>query len=79
MNIKVLLFGILGDIVGKKNLELKNENVKTSDDLISHFTTHYPLMEKYKFQISVNQKVVSESIALKDNDEVAFLPPFAGG
>lgn len=79
MNINVLLFGILGDIVGKKNIELKNENVKSSDDVISHFITHYPLLDKYKFQVSVNQEVISESIKLKENDEVAFLPPFAGG
>jgi molybdopterin converting factor small subunit len=31
------------------------------------------------FKVAVNQSIVNADFKLNDNDEVALLPPFAGG
>lgn len=79
MNIKLLLFGVLADIVGEKSLNLEEKDIKSTDDLLRYTKTRYPELEKYKFQVSVNQSIITENTILKNKDEVALLPPFAGG
>ena len=39
----------------------------------------YPELKKSNFQLAVNQQIADAEIALKNGDEVALLPPFAGG
>ena len=77
MKIKVLLFGVLAEKAGVQNVEL--ENMKDLDSLKDYFFSKYPEFEELSFQVSVNQELVYGSIKLADGDEVAFLPPFAGG
>jgi molybdopterin synthase sulfur carrier subunit len=77
MKIRVLLFGILAEKAGIK--ELKVENIESIDALIDHFIAKFPSFADYKYRISVNQVLVNENKKLHDGDEVALLPPFAGG
>jgi molybdopterin synthase catalytic subunit len=52
-------------------------------DLISMLETSYPaigeLIQKKKVLVSVNQEIAHEEMKIQDGDEVALLPPFAGG
>ena len=52
-------------------------------DLISMLETSYPaigeLIQKKKVLVSVNQEIAHEETEIRDGDEVALLPPFAGG
>jgi molybdopterin synthase catalytic subunit len=52
-------------------------------DLISGLENGYPaigeLIQKKKVLVSVNQEVAHEDTTIQDGDEVALLPPFAGG
>jgi molybdopterin converting factor small subunit len=52
-------------------------------DLISMLETGYPaigeLIQKRKVLVSVNQEIAHEETEIRDGDEVALLPPFAGG
>jgi molybdopterin synthase catalytic subunit len=66
---------------GTLSLNLVNGNrVK---DLISMLETSYPaigeLIQKKKVLVSVNQEIAHEETEIRDGDEVALLPPFAGG
>jgi molybdopterin synthase catalytic subunit len=66
---------------GTLSLDLANgSRVK---DLISGLETGYPaigeLIQKKKILVSVNQEVAHEETEIRDGDEVALLPPFAGG
>ncbi|MBL4652895.1 MAG: MoaD/ThiS family protein [Flavobacteriales bacterium] len=36
-------------------------------------------LQGFVYKVAVNQKIVTENIQLKDNDEIAILPPFSGG
>lgn len=77
MKIKVLLFGILAEDSGKQTLQVND--IDNTLALTEHLMTQYPSFAKYKFRISVNQNLIDGNKKLNDGDEVALLPPFAGG
>jgi len=54
-------------------------NFLNTDELVEYFVEKYPVLRELKYQISVNNAIVSSCVKLADNDEIAFLPPFAGG
>jgi len=82
--VTVRLFGMtkmLAENQGTLSLNLVNgSRVK---DLISVLETSYPaigeLIQKKKVLVSVNQEIAHEEMKIRDGDEVALLPPFAGG
>ena len=77
MKIKVLLFGILAEEAGKD--EIVAGPVSNLNELKDIVLKQYPSFNKYKFNISVNHMILHTNTDLKEGDEVAFLPPFAGG
>jgi len=76
MRIKVLIFGVLSDIIGDSVLELNSIN---TDELLKILYYKYPELKKRKFQISVNQIVCTDVTNFLENDEIALLPPYSGG
>ncbi|MEZ4999810.1 MAG: MoaD/ThiS family protein [Bacteroidales bacterium] len=77
MKIKILLFGVLAEEAGAERIEL--ETGSDLDGLRSQVEKLYPPFSRYDYRLSVNRTLVQGNIALSDGDEVAFLPPFAGG
>ena len=77
MKIKVLLFGMLSDKT--KNPRVEVENVSNTDELRRQLLEMFPSLRGMQFNISVNQEIYRENVDLFDGDEVALLPPFAGG
>jgi molybdopterin synthase sulfur carrier subunit len=77
MEIKVLAFGKITDIIGVS--ELKLQNIHSSDELINLLQTQYPKLKETKFVIAVDKKIISETVLLEDKSTVALLPPFSGG
>lgn len=78
MHIKILLFGTLSDIAGASRVEI-NSFVKDTEELKNYLNKKYPSFGKANYLISVNQSIVRDKTMLNDGDEVALLPPFAGG
>jgi molybdopterin synthase sulfur carrier subunit len=77
MEVKVLFFGILTDVTGTN---LKHyRSVKTIGDLKIRIHDDFPEVVHYNYRISINNLIINNDPELKDGDEVAFLPPFAGG
>jgi len=77
MKVRVLLFGVLAEEAGRQELEI--DNTGSIDSLKQHLLTQYPSFGDYKFNISVNHTLVRGNKELAEGDEVALLPPFAGG
>ena len=70
-----------GEVVDRTN---KGEEIITIEkNQLSELTdilNKLYLLEDLNLQFAVNEEIVSDfSIVLKENDEVALLPPFAGG
>jgi molybdopterin synthase catalytic subunit len=64
-------------------LSLNLVNGSRVKDLVGVFETGYPaigeLIQKKKVLVSVNQEIAHEDTTIQDGDEIALLPPFAGG
>ena len=78
MKVTLKYFGVIAESVGKSEevLELaKGSSVKELKDMQ---IKKYQIQDAASVQVAVNQDLNNE-VELKDGDEVAFLPPFAGG
>ncbi len=80
MQLKVLFFGIVRDIVGENSIDL---NVSTD---ISVVNMQQILKKEYSgltdienYAIAVNEAYVNEDYKLNDNDVIAIIPPVSGG
>jgi molybdopterin synthase sulfur carrier subunit len=77
MNIKVLFFGVLTELTGT-SLKVYS-GVRSLEELILRITDDYPEMIHYEYAKAVNNEIVTGDTLLKDGDEIALMPPFAGG
>ncbi len=77
MEVKVLFFGVLTDIAGT-NIKTYRD-VKSIGDLKLRIQDDFPEVAHYNFRVSLNNVLLENEPELKDGDEVALLPPFAGG
>jgi len=76
VTVKVLFFGVLTEVTGKKEEQF---SVGDLDSLVNHLKSKYLLFADYNFVIAVNRSVIKSNVLLNHGDEVAFMPPFAGG
>src|SRR2546423_11620645 len=81
MQIKVLLFGQLKDIIGKDTENLELQTGSRLSDLMAHYAGQFPKFKPMAGSIacSVNQEYATSSRQLHDGDEVGLLPPVSGG
>jgi sulfur-carrier protein len=77
MEVKVLFFGVLAEVSGTGIKHFVN--VKSMGELKLRIQDDFPEIVHYNFRISVNGKITDSDMLLKSGDEIALLPPFAGG
>ena len=76
MAVNVLFFGSLNEAVGNKRLQVEASD---TDVLRDQLAEEYPDLRDKMFTMAVNQTIVNRKTELNDGDEVALLPPYAGG
>ena len=80
MIITVKYFGLVADITLKKEEQLFFESeAKTLKQLQTKLEAQYPELKNTTYSFAVNQLLSQSNETLKNNDEIALLPPFAGG
>ncbi len=77
MKVSILFFGRLIDKTGKDKLEV--EDFSNLNDVLNYLKTNFPALSDEVFKVAVNQNFVDENISLNSGDEIALMPPFAGG
>lgn len=82
--ITIKLFGLLKTLANNQtDLSFALNGGRRVKDLVALLETQHPqigeLIHKKKVLVSVNQEIAHEDTEVKDGDEVALLPPFAGG
>jgi molybdopterin synthase sulfur carrier subunit len=77
MQVKVLFFGVLAEVTGTNCKHY--QEVKSVSDLKILIQDDFPEVVHYNFRISLNSEIINNDPKLKDGDEVALMPPFAGG
>lgn len=80
MNITLKYFGLIVDVTQKKEEIFHLEEDKTTLAFLkSNIEKTYEELRNTNYSIAVNQSIRSLDYAIKDQDTIAFLPPFAGG
>jgi molybdopterin converting factor small subunit len=77
MEVKVLFFGVLAEVTGTNCKHFRD--VKSLGDLKLRVEDDFPEVVHYNFRISINNVLIENEQLLNNGDEVALMPPFAGG
>src|SRR5436853_7770232 len=82
--VTIRLFGMTKSLAGNQgSLALALANGRQVKDLVELLNAGYPaigeLIHNKKVLVSVNEEIAHEETEIRDGDEVALLPPFAGG
>jgi MoaE-MoaD fusion protein len=81
MQIRILLFGVLKDLVGRSTEIVDFPAGTRVKDVLSHYVRQAPRIEAMlpSLACSVNQDYAAADRELAAGDEVALLPPVSGG
>lgn len=81
MQVRVLFFGTLRDLLGKNSELLEVPEGGCVRDVIAGYELQNPKLKQWipSIALAVNQQYASPETRLKANDEVALLPPVSGG
>ncbi|ULQ54875.1 MoaD/ThiS family protein [Flavihumibacter rivuli] len=77
MNIQITIFGQLTDITGSNSISIPA--VSNTDELFMELKKQFPALEKAKFVVAVDKKIIHGTAAITANSSIALLPPFSGG
>lgn len=78
MTVTIKYFGAVEEVTGIVEESLAIDESRSLEAIKQQLLSKYAGMNELSFQLAVNQ-TLTESTMLKDGDEVAVLPPFAGG
>lgn len=81
MEIEMFCFGITRDILGSGNYKMEVSEPSISvKDLRESLSAKFPEMKKLNSMlIAVNDEYAADDHMISENDEVALIPPVAGG
>jgi molybdopterin converting factor subunit 1 len=81
MQVHVLFFGALADAAGRRAETALLPERASVNDLLAIYLAKLPQIAPMlgSLAVSVNQEYASVSTSLRENDEVALLPPVSGG
>ncbi|MCP4752462.1 MAG: MoaD/ThiS family protein [Proteobacteria bacterium] len=81
MNIKVLVFAHLREIVGSEEISLDLEEGSKGDDILHKLEEKYPEMTGHKkyLKLSMNGEYIGREDLVVEGAEIAVFPPVSGG
>ncbi len=79
--VKVLAFAGARDVIGKAEIELPLDGESTAQAVMDLICAKYPALEPHRpsIRIAVNSSYVRADEPVRPGDEVALIPPVAGG
>ncbi len=81
ITVRLLLFAAYAELAGQEELELKVEAPATVADVLRAFRAAFPAADRLPPRplFAVNQNHASAETSVSAGDEIAILPPMAGG
>ena len=81
MQVRVLFFGMLKDMVGRVEEEARIAEGADLAAVFAAYAARYPAVDALRGRIAMalNQEFAEPSTRLAEGDEIAFLPPMSGG
>jgi molybdopterin converting factor subunit 1 len=81
MKVRLLFFAVLREIAGRDTQELALADGTTAGDVWRSLRGTYDKLADYTQppMIAINETYATPDAVLRDGDELAFIPPVAGG
>src|SRR5437764_15351561 len=81
MQVRLLFFASLKDIVGSRQLQVEFRNASTVEDVLAKLEASYPRIKDYRQVVLTASKEedVDRRTPIQEGDEVALFPPVSGG
>lgn len=81
MNVRLLLFAVLRDITGASERSLALQPGTTPRQIWSELRAEHAALARYEHppMVAINEEYATPDQPLRDGDELAFIPPVAGG
>ena len=81
MRVRVRLFGILRETVGREQMELELPDGSSAEAAWASLVTEQPALapRRARLTAAVNRRYARFDHVLADGDEVVFVPPVSGG
>ncbi len=81
MQVRVLFFGILKDLVGRSSETLELADGARLEAVLQHYSRQAPRLAAMlaSLALAVNQEYATADAVMRAGDEVALLPPVSGG
>jgi MoaE-MoaD fusion protein len=81
MRVRVLFFGMLKDLAGKAGDIVDLRDGASLQDVLAYYQAQIPRLSQClpSLALAVNQRYADVDTKLKEDDEVALLPPVSGG
>jgi molybdopterin synthase catalytic subunit len=81
LKIRLLFFAVLRDIAGKSEDVIEVPAGTLAGDVWQRLRQQYPVLAGYTQppMIAINESYAGAGALLRDGDELAFIPPVAGG
>ena len=79
ITITINYFGAIAEITYCKKEAIIIQENQSVEDLHSILLEKYKALKTATYKIAHNHKIIENNPILRDKDEIALLPPFAGG
>jgi molybdopterin converting factor subunit 1 len=81
VRVKVLFFGMLKDIVGRSEDHIELADGARVESVFTRYARDFPRLTDLESSIvlACNREFCDRSAAVREGDEIAFLPPVSGG
>ena len=79
LSINIKYFGMIGEAANKDSEIININESVTVEELKNVILRKHPKLKKLDFQIALNLTIAVKDEKINDKDEIALLPPFAGG
>jgi MoaE-MoaD fusion protein len=81
VRVKVLFFGMLKDIVGRSEDQIEVADGARLESVFTRYAGQFPQLTDLEGSIvlACNREFCDRSAAIREGDEIAFLPPVSGG
>ena len=77
---RILCFGIAKEIIKSDELIISEDSIQNVADLKNWLNEHYPSFNSLaSVMIAVNQQYAEDHESVGEDDEIAIIPPVAGG
>lgn len=73
---RILLFGMIAERAGTERLDVE---AATLGELKHTLAQRIEGLDKLRYAIAVDRRIVKDDMPLTGKEEIALLPPFAGG